>query len=93
MIEQIKTNYRTYFELNVIYDRDKYTVDDLKEEFIRFALSRDFDIEIDAIESYEIPEIINDIIRNNKTVGEYYAEYREAYFKTYGEYPPSTPHP
>ena len=54
----IKTNQRTYFELNVIYDRDKYTTDQLKEEFIQFALSRGFDIEIDAIESYEVGEIL-----------------------------------
>lgn len=41
-------------------------------------------ISIDKLD--ELEELIR--INHDKTVGEYYADYREAYFKAYGEYPP-----
>ena len=53
-----KTNCRTHFNLNVIYDKDKLTVNELEDLFIKFALNNNFDIEMEAIESYDITEII-----------------------------------
>jgi len=48
----------TVFDFYVTYKHEEYTVEQIKDILIKCALENNFDIGIEAIETYELPEEI-----------------------------------
>lgn len=50
-------NSNTIFDFNVVYNNKEYTVEQIKDILIKCALENNFDIGIDEVETFDIPEI------------------------------------
>lgn len=52
-----KPNKNTVFDFNVVYHSNEVTIEEIKNALIGCALKHNFDIGIEAVETYEIPEV------------------------------------